>query len=302
MMKKHDLLMTLNDITFLFVIRFILYAVGALPFALAVYYTMFHTRSALEAAIEIALGAILSPLCLVLTTSFLCAVIPKPQPGIYPFFSWEAYRVLQLEEIHEIIASSTFLNNYVNRLIPVRWLVFKCLGLRTYGRVIIAPNVVLYDPYLILLAENAFLGGGALLSGHTIRNGRWIVNRMEVGANVQIGAFSRLVGATIGDGSHIDHSVSIMEHCKIGKNVTILHSTSIEPDAMIGDDSWIGRCCSVGAASKVGRDCALGDHVVLADYAEVADGVVIPDCTVVRGGGAHNRITDRGKSPNGITR
>lgn len=147
--------------------------------------------------------------------------------------------------------------------------------------VTIHPNVVLYDGTVVgdraILHANTVIGADGF--GYRFKEGRHVkvpqLGRVEIGADVEIGACTAIDRATfgatvIGAGTKIDNLVQIGHNCKIGKHnifvgqVGIAGSVTTEDYVIMGgqvgvaDHLHIGKGAKIAAQSGLMRDVPAG--------------------------------------------
>src|SRR5207302_890184 len=163
------------------------------------------------------------------------------------YFTW-----LRRNLLYEIIISSTFLNNTVNRIDLVKPLYYKLAGCANPYLVIIAPGVTLLDPDRLIFGKETFIGFNSMISGHIIKGNRLVIRNVALGDHVKIGSGCIIsCGVTIGDNTRIDFGVTLGTNCTIGKNVTIFAETKIDDDVMIEDGAIVGKFCKIGKKAAI---------------------------------------------------
>ena len=86
---------------------------------------------------------------------------------------------------------------------PLSQMFHRLSGCRI-GKNVWINSINLVDCYMISIGDNTVIGGDAVLSAHVFENGHLLIQRITIGKNCLIGAYSYISpGVTIGDGSVI---------------------------------------------------------------------------------------------------
>jgi carbonic anhydrase/acetyltransferase-like protein (isoleucine patch superfamily) len=251
--KKFFILLA-NGLVYKFTIRFGVYFIAILPFILTVTYLENLSSVFMKVAL-LAVSIIAAPFIIIMTTGLLVFVHPKQPAGSVEIFSKNYFTWLRRNLLYEIITSSTFLNNTLNRIDPVKSLYYKLAGSTNPYLMIIAPNVMLLDPDRLVFGKETFIGINSMISGHIIKGNRLIVRNVTLGDYVKIGSGCVIsCGVTIGDNTKIDFGVTVGTACRIGKNVTIFAETKIDDGVTIEDGAVIGKFCKIGKKAAIPKD------------------------------------------------
>jgi acetyltransferase-like isoleucine patch superfamily enzyme len=278
-MKKQIVLLAINNFVFLLVVRVCIYAAACLPFVYLLTQSL-DGNAHWGNWVLLAFAAAAIPFLIVLEVGMVCYIMPKPSIGKHPFFSKGYYRMLRLQEVHEIVLNTPLLNNLVNRIELVRFVFHFLTRTRTQGFSIFAPDVMLLDPYAIKIGSGTFFGMNAILGPHIVRgNAMWLMP-IEIGDNVLVGAYCRIsCNTTIGDGCKLDFGVEISNDVTLGNHVTVLGKTMIDSHVRIGERTLVGKGCFIGKKARIGADVILGTGCIIPPDAMVPPGTRLPDFT-----------------------
>lgn len=134
---------------------------------------------------------------------------------------------------------------------------------------VLYSNVTIYSG--VRIGPRSILHAGVVLGadgfGYQMFDGRYEkfpqVGRVEIGADVEIGANSCVdraaLGVTrIGDGTKLDNMVHIGHNCTIGKHVVIAAQTGLAGGVEIGDCAIIGGQVGIGDKAKIEARAVVG--------------------------------------------
>lgn len=129
----------------------------------------------------------------------------------------------------------------------MRQALYALLGARIGKNVAVAG--FLLDPELTTLEDGCIIGEGAILSGHTLARGRFVLAEVRVGA-----------GATVGGGA------GMLPGARVGAGAIVLPGGLIESDVEVGDgEVWGGLPATRIRASKKSRARLARDSTAEAD-------------------------------------
>ena len=205
-------------------------------------------------------------------------LFPKAKSGHYPLFTNMHRRWLRNNIIAEYISGSSFINNIIQRVSPLKIIYYYLLGYKSPVSLILAPEVKLLDPDRCKFGKRVFIGYGTVISGHTVKGNKLIIDETVIDDDSKLGSFCKLaVGVHVGRNTFIDYGVEIGMNTKIGTNVKIFASVKIddevviEDNCVIGKGTMIGRKTKIGKGSVVGGYCRIGSRVDLAEKSRVAE-------------------------------
>ena len=127
-------------------------------------------------------------------------------------------------------------------------------------------GVTVRDPQTTYVDDTAQAGRDT-----EIHPGTFLRGNTRIGVDCSIGPATEIVDSTIGDGCVVRQSV--VEHSRLGKNVTVGPFSQIRQEAVVGDGSHIGNHAEI-KSSIIGADTLMGHFGYLGDV-DVGDGVNI---------------------------
>ena len=247
------------------ILKFVVYCVSLLPFLSLV---VFKFDSVYPYILLLAISLILFPVLLILQTGLLLLIIPKVKTGEYLFHSKIYFTWLRRNIIAEYISTSSLINNLIHRASLLKIMYFGFLGYKSPASLILAPDVKFLDPDLCRFHGMNFIGYGTVISGHTVKGNKLIIQEAIIGRNVKIGSYCKLaVGINIGENTLMDYGVEVGMKTKIGRNVRIFADVKIDDDVVIEDNviigkgTLIGRKAIIGQGSYLGGLCRIGSRV-----------------------------------------
>ena len=245
-MNKFYIISFINGIFYKLILRSIIFFISLLPVSLLIF-----SESGFKALL-FPLLIIWIPFSIVILTGIVLKAHPtiknaEIESGSMAYFVW-----LNKNLIHEIVSSSSFLNNFTNRIDFLKIFYYRLCGFQNPLLVIMAPNVKFLDPYLLTLGKKVFIGYGTIISGHIIQGRKLCVDFVNIGNNVRIGASCFIsCGVEIQDNTMIGFGVKIGSNCKIGKNVIISSETVLDDGVIIEDNVIVGKFSIIGKKSKI---------------------------------------------------
>ncbi|SRR6266446_2595587 len=262
-MRKSFLLTLINGFLYKFLIRYLIYLIGTLPFVVAVT-ALSGSRNRVTEVVILSLSIVTAPVIIIITTGLVIFFHPKQKDGIVKTFSRDYFTWLRRNLLHEIITNSSFLNNSLNRIDLLKFLYYQLAGLTNPFLIIIAPHVLLLDPDRLICGKETFIGVNSLITGHIIKGDRLLIQTVHLGHQVKIGSACVIsCGVKIGDGTRIDFGVSIGTNCKIGRNVIILRETKIDDNVTIEDSVVVGKFCKIGRKAVIRKNAYIESFEII---------------------------------------
>ncbi len=210
----------------------------------------------------VVLGCLLMPWSALLGVAALQRALPVVEPGRYRMFKDPG----SVRWAIRGWAPAVFLTLFQPLFLMSRWymrLALCALGARLGAGACVTSRTVIREPHLVSIGAGSLIGEWVhVICSYQIRPGLLLVDRVEVGDRVMIGAFSH-----VGPGSRIG-SRSLLEY-----GVRVLPRVSIGEDARIGAQTVLHRGARVGNGVRIGRVCRVLENAV------VPDGAVLPDHT-----------------------
>src|SRR5207248_5179755 len=134
---------------------------------------------------------------------------------------------------------------------------------------VLHPNVTIYDN--VDVGRGAILHSGCVIGadgfGFVLEGDHYEkfpqVGRVEIGADVEIGANSCVdraaLGVTsIGDGTKLDNMVHVAHNCRIGRHVVVAAQTGFSGGVVVEDYAVIGGQVGIGDKARIESRAVLG--------------------------------------------
>ena len=261
-------------------LKLFVHAVAILP---AIWFLVYPFNSTINHAFSIVGGIFLYPVLLTLQTGMLLLIFPKPKSGKYPLFSRQWRRWLRSNIIAEFVSGSSSINNIIQRISPLKIIYYYLLGYKNPVSLILAPEVKLLDPDRCRFGKRVFIGYGTVISGHTVKGNKLIIDETVIHDDSKLGSFCKLaVGVHVGRNTFIDYGVEIGMNTKIGNNVKIFASVKIDDEVAIEDNCVIGKGTTIGRKTKIGKGSVVGGYCRIGSRIDLAEKSRITEMTDIR--------------------
>ncbi len=163
--------------------------------------------------VTLALGFFLFGLCLILLVGFFRLLFRfRLKEGIYPMYSWEAFKWVFMSSLYLMI-HYTFIDFIL--LTPFANLLFRMLG-ANLGKNVQINSKYIFDATLLEIGDGTVIGGGAIINCHIVEGGRLKLKKVKIGKGVTIGSHATVMpGCEIGDRALIGASAVLLKNSKV---------------------------------------------------------------------------------------
>lgn len=273
-MKKEFIYTELLVQLSLTIIKPIIFVIAFSPFILSIVFQ--KKLSNLLFFICTSLSLLLFPVLTVLLIALIFKLLPNVPNGKHNFFTKHYYIWLFKDLIHETVVTSSFLNNLVIRIKPIRYLFYSIIGMPNKNLIILANDVRILDPDRVHIGKFTFIGINTILSGHIIRSGRLVLEKIHIGNSNILGAFCSVAcGVKTGNDCKIDSFVTINNNVTIGNNSVILGKTFIDSYVKIGNNVRVGKSCIIGSNTIIEDKAIIGDYLRIGNNKIIKKGEII---------------------------
>lgn len=257
------------------IIKPIIFIVASIPLAVSIIFE--KKLSDISFFISISMSLLLFPLITILLIALVFKLLPNVPNGKHNFFTKHYYIWLFKDLIHETVVTSGFLNNLVIRIKPIRYVFYSIIGMPNKSLIILANDVRILDPDRVHIGKFTFIGINTILSGHIIRSGRLVLEKICIGNNNIVGAFCSVAcGVKTGTECKIDSFVTLNNNVTIGDNSVVLGKSFIDSYVKIGNNVRIGKACIIGS------NTVIEDKAIIADYLRIGSNKIIKSGEVIK--------------------
>jgi acetyltransferase-like isoleucine patch superfamily enzyme len=256
------------------IIRPLIFVISLSPLIVCILYS--NKINYINSYLLMSLSFILIPFLILTIVALLFRLMPDVPNGKHSFFSKHHYIWLFKDLIYETAITSSFLNNVINRIKPIRYVFYSIVKMPNKRRIVLTPDVKILDPDRVFIGDFTFIGINTILSGHIIRSGRLILEKILIGNNNIIGAFCSIAcGVITGNNCKIDSFVTLNNNVLIGENTVILGKSLIDSRVKIGCNVRIGKCCVIGS------NTIIEDGAIIKDYLRIGSNKLIAKKQIV---------------------
>lgn len=273
-MKKEFIFTELLVQLSLTIIKPIIFIIAFSPFVISIICQQ-HLSNQLF-FIYISLSLLLFPVLTLLLIALIFKLLPNVPNGKHNFFTKHYYIWLFKDLIHETVLTSSFLNNLVIRIKPIRFIFYSIIGVPNKSFIILANDVRILDPDRVHIGKFSFIGINTILSGHIIRSGRLVLEKIHIGNNNILGAFCSVAcGVKTGNDSKIDSFVTLNNNVTIGNNSVVLGKSLIDSYVKIGNNVRVGKSCIIGSNTIIEDEAIIGDYLRIGSNKIIKKGEII---------------------------
>ena len=208
--------------------------------------------------------AVLTPFTSLLGMTLLHRLLPASDPGTFQLFADRG----SMRWAMKGWAPSVYLT--VFQPIMFQSTGFQRLTLRAFGArmapgALMTSRTIVREPHHVQLGASTLVGEFVhLICSYQPRPGLLVVDRIEIGDHVLVGAYSHVgPGVRIGPRCLLEYAVRVGAHTTVGEGTRIGAGTSIYNSVRIG------------AGVSIGKGCLIPSGAVIPNGARVPDGTVV---------------------------
>jgi acetyltransferase-like isoleucine patch superfamily enzyme len=145
-----------------------------------------------------------------------------------------------------------------------RFFFLRALGAKVAFKISTASDVYIYDASMVEIGEGALIGGASGISGHFAEKGKLTLLRTVIGEGCQLGT-----AVIVGPGT------------VLGKRITVASYTRFFAHITVGEKTHVGHTVTIEPFCTIGSRVIIGNRVVIQGHCEIGDRAVIESGSVV---------------------
>ncbi|MCA9582892.1 MAG: hypothetical protein KC416_13930 [Myxococcales bacterium] len=203
-------------------------------------------------------------LAMLTTVAIIRMATPRVKPGIYRYPSHPHVRVWVFHFGLNRIVSFPLWKQMIFQFATLRTYAFWALGANVSMRIHTASDPMLIDPQLITIEKGTIVGGGSLLSCHTVIGNRLALAPIHIGEGVQLHQSATIAaGVTLGRRTIVGAGTIVGPRTTTGEGVRLGATVRLGQDVVIGDNARIGDAvvCEPGVTVEAGASVPSGAHL-----------------------------------------